>query len=201
MFETAQFVFSFRSPYAWIAARWVLPQLPADFELQWRPFFPLPSFSNFPPLLEAKTRYLVRDVMRLVEHYGGQVRFPGIADPNWAIPHCAFLEARERGRGPAFALAVFEARFGRGEDVSDDAVLEKAAVEVGLDPAAIVAAGASPDRQADLVDQIQQDYDTNGIFGVPTLILPRGTRFWGHDRIDWAIREGHIPRADPATTG
>lgn len=203
MFEAAQFVFSFRSPYAWIAARWVLPQLRSDFELEWRPFFPLPSFSNFPPLLDAKVRYLARDVMRLVDHYGGEVRFPGVADPDWAIPHCAFREARERGRGPAFALAVFEARFGRGEDVSDETVLEKAAAEVGLDPAPIVAAGASPDGQAALVEQIQRDYDEDGIFGVPTIVLPRGIWFWGHDRIEWAIREGHLPgagRADPRSS-
>ena len=107
MFSTAQFVFSFRSPYAWIAARWVLPELPEHFALRWRPFFPLPSFDNFRPPIEAKTRYLVRDVLRLVEHYGGKVRFPSAEDPNWAVPHSAYLEAEERGRGKAFALAVF----------------------------------------------------------------------------------------------
>ncbi len=193
MFDTTQFVFSFRSPYAWIAARWVLPKLPADFEMQWRPFFPLPSFENFPPPLEAKTRYLVRDVMRLVDHYGGELRFPRADDPNWAIPHCAFLEAEERGSGRAFALAVFEARFGRGEDVADESVLEKAAEAVRLDPRAILDAGLCAENQEALVAQIEGDYHEDGIFGVPTLILPRGTRYWGHDRIDWAIREGRIP--------
>lgn len=193
MFETAQFVFSFRSPYAWIAARWVLPRLPADLGLRWRPFFPLPSFANFRPPLEAKTKYLVRDVLRLVEHYGGEVRFPSAADPNWAIPHSAYLEAEERGRASEFALAVFEARFGRGEDVAEDAVLARAAEEADLDPAAIVAAGLSQEKQEALVAQVQRDFDEDGIFGVPTLILPRGTRYWGHDRIDWAIREGRMP--------
>jgi 2-hydroxychromene-2-carboxylate isomerase len=193
LFDQTQFVFSFRSPYAWIAARWVLPQLPADLDVQWRPFFPLPTFGNFPPPIEAKTRYLVRDVMRLVDHYGGEVRFPGVADPNWSIPHCAFLEAEKRGRGRAFALAVFEARFGRGEDVADAAVLGAAAKSSGLDADAVVGAGFDEANQAALTAQIQRDFDDEGIFGVPTLILPRGTRFWGHDRIDWAIREGRIP--------
>ena len=44
------FVFSFRSPFAWIAAHRVLPMLDPGLELRWRPFFPLPSFPNFPPL-------------------------------------------------------------------------------------------------------------------------------------------------------
>ena len=56
-----------------------------------------------------------------------------------------------------------------------------------------VAAGLSQAKQEALVAQIQRDFDEDGIFGVPTLILPRGRRFWGHDRIDWAIREGLIP--------
>jgi 2-hydroxychromene-2-carboxylate isomerase len=171
MFDATQFVFSFRSPYAWIAARWVLPKLPASLEVEWRPFFPLPSFDNFPPILEAKTKYLVRDVLRLVKHYGGEVQFPLYGDPNWAIPHCAFLAAQEQGRGREFALATFEARWGRGENPAEQAVLEKLAQEVG---------------------QVQRDYDEEDIFGVPTLILPRGTRFWGHDRIEWALREGLI---------
>jgi 2-hydroxychromene-2-carboxylate isomerase len=192
MFDATQFVFSFRSPYAWIAARWVLPKLPASLEVEWRPFFPLPSFDNFPPILEAKTKYLVRDVLRLVKHYGGEVQFPLYGDPNWAIPHCAFLAAKEQGRGREFALATFEARWGRGENPTEPAVLEKLAQEVGIDPALILDTALSEASQQALTQQVQRDYDEQDIFGVPTLILPRGTRFWGHDRIEWALREGLI---------
>jgi 2-hydroxychromene-2-carboxylate isomerase len=192
MFEKVQFVFSFRSPYAWMAGRWVLPKLPSGLEVEWRPFYPLPSFTNFPPLLEAKTRYLVRDVLRLVEHYGGRVRFPSVDDPNWAIPHHAFLEADARGRGPDFALAVWSARWERGENVGEESVLARAAESVGLDPAAILDPALDEVNQAALTARIQRDFDEHGIFGVPTLILPKGTRYWGHDRIEWAIREGRI---------
>jgi 2-hydroxychromene-2-carboxylate isomerase len=30
-------------------------------------------------------------------------------------------------------------------------------------------------------------FDEEGIFGVPTIVLVKGTRFWRHDRIEWAI--------------
>jgi 2-hydroxychromene-2-carboxylate isomerase len=193
MSDPAQFVFSFRSPYAWMAARWVLPQLPRDFEIEWRPFFPLPSFTNFPPLLEAKTKYLVRDVLRLAEHYGAKVRFPSVGDPNWAIPHGAFLEARARGLGPEFALAIMDARWTRGENVAEPSALAAAADVAGLDPDPIVAAGLDETRQREVTDAVQRDFDQREIFGVPTLIMPRGTRYWGHDRIDWAIRQGLVP--------
>jgi len=198
VFEAPQFVFSLRSPYAWIAARWVLPQLPTGFAPSWRPFYPLPSFANFPPPLPAKIRYLVRDVKRLVEHYGGEPpRFPGIDDPDWSVPHTAFLAAQERDRGSEFALAVWEARFGRGEDVGRDEVLARAAKRVGLEPEPLLRAARDPERRAALTAQVQQDFDERGIFGVPTLILPRGTRYWGHDRIEWAIREGKLPGRSP----
>lgn len=193
MFETAQFVFSFRSPYAWLAARWVLPKLSRSLDVEWRPFFPLPSFPNFPPVLEAKTKYLVRDVLRLVSHYGGAVQFPLYGDPNWAIPHCAFVAAQQQGHGREFALAVFEARWARGENPAEEPILEKVAREVGLDPASILGAALDAENQAALTAQVQRDFDEEGIFGVPTLILPRGTRFWGHDRIEWALREGLLP--------
>ena len=62
------FVFSFRSPYARIAAACVLPRLPRGSMLRWRPFFPLPTFPNFPPVIEAKFKYLIRDVTRLSKH-------------------------------------------------------------------------------------------------------------------------------------
>jgi len=195
VYDTAQFVFSFRSPYAWIAARWVLPQLSPELELQWRPFFPLPSFSNFPPPLDAKTQYLVRDVVRLVRHYGGDVSFPSAHDPNWALPHCAFLEADARGKGREFALAVWDARFGKGHDVGEPEVVARAAESVGLDVQAILDAALDEAHQRELVSRVQRDYDEAGIFGVPTLILPRGSRYWGHDRIEWAIREGRLPAA------
>lgn len=190
------FVFSFRSPYAWLAARCVLPQLPEGTPLRWRPFFPLPTFTNFPPLLPSKVKYLVRDVVRLARHYGvGELKFPGVDDPDWAIPHAAFLEADARGSGPDFALRVYEARWQRGENVADDAVLRRAAEEARLDPAPILAAGADAARRDALRAAVQRAFDEEDLFGVPTLVLPGGEKFWGHDRIEQAIREGWIPNA------
>lgn len=186
------FVFSFRSPYSWLAARFVLPKLPPGTAVRWRPFFPLPTFTNFPPLLEAKVKYLVRDVVRLSRHYGAELKFPTVDDPDWAIPHVAFLAADEQGRGPAFALEVYAARWGRGENVAEPDVLVRAAEAASLDPAPILAASEDSERRDALRAEVQRAFDEDGIFGVPTLILPRGTRFWGHDRIEMAIREGWI---------
>jgi 2-hydroxychromene-2-carboxylate isomerase len=188
----SEFVFSFRSPYAWIAAQCVLPKLPA-MEIRWLPFFPLPEFENFPPPLRSKQRYLVRDVIRLTKFHGLTLEWPSAEDPDWAIPHCAWLHAEAHGRGVPFALEVFAARFSRGEDVASIPVLERAAEATGLDPGALTTAAMDGANRTALADRIRSDFEERDIFGVPTLILARGTRFWGHDRIDWAIREGLIP--------
>lgn len=187
------FVFSFRSPYAWLAARSVVPKLPTDLEVRWVPFFPLPTFENFEkPPIEAKFKYLLRDVVRLADHYGAALAFPPPGDPDWAIPHAAFVEADRSGGGPAFARAVFDARWSRGEDVADLPVLASAAETAGLAPAPIVAAAADDERRRALRAEVQKRFDEDGIFGVPTLVMPRGTRYWGHDRMEWAIENGRI---------
>src|SRR5262245_29533855 len=173
------FVFSFRSPYARLAATCVLPRLPRGSVVRWRPFFPLPTFTNFPPVIEAKFKYLIRDVTRLSKHYGLRLEWPPLGDPDWAIPHVAFLAADELGRGPEFGLEIFEARFGRGQNVAEARVLQAAAEAVGLDPRPILSASTDATRRDALAAEVQRAYDEDGIFGVPTLILPRGTRFWG----------------------
>jgi 2-hydroxychromene-2-carboxylate isomerase len=190
---SVDFVFSFRSPYAWLAARFVIPKLPKGLDVRWVPFFPLPSFENFAkPPIEAKFKYQIRDVVRLADHYGASLKFPSRDDPDWAIPHAAFVEADRSGKGPAFAAVVFDARWSRGEDVADLAVIASAAEAAGLAPDPIVAAAVDEAKQRALRAEVQKRFDDDGIFGVPTLLLPRGTRYWGHDRIEWAIEKGLI---------
>ena len=41
-----EFVFSFRSPYAWIASRHVLPMVHSEVRIRWTPFLPLPSMKD-----------------------------------------------------------------------------------------------------------------------------------------------------------
>lgn len=195
MGQPLEYVFSLRSPYAWLASVCVIEKLPPETEVCWRPFFPLPSFANFGAPVQGKFEYNVRDVMRLAKHYGLPLKWHAPEDPDWRIPHAAFARADEHGVGKPFALAMYSARYLRGEDVSLPEVIATAAEVVGLDAGEIVDASRDATLQERLVSQVQSDYDERGIFGVPTLILPRGTRFWGHDRIDWALREGYLDEA------
>ena len=50
--------------------------------------------------------------------------------------------------------------------------------------------------RGELVEYVQRNYDDRDVFGVPLLILPSGERFWGWDRMDWALRHGFVPTVE-----
>ncbi len=199
MSQALEFVFSFRSPYSWFASTQIMAKLPADVEVNRRPFFPLPEFPNFAPV-QGRWDYNIRDVMRLAKFFGLPLKWHAPEDPDWSIPHAAFVRASELGASRDFVLAIYEARYLRGEDVSLPEVIEAAAKTACLDGAEVVAASQDAGLQGQLRAQVKSDFDERGIFGVPTLILPRGTRYWGHDRIDWALREGFLDEAIAAAS-
>jgi len=191
------FIFSFRSPFAWIAAHRVLPMLDPQIELRWRPFYPLPSFPNFSGLTPGKQRYNIKDLIRLTRAYGIELGRPPVEDPDWSIPHAAFVCADRLGKGAEFGLALADARWMHGEDVVQPEVIARAAESVELDGAAVASASNDETLREELRETVERNYHERGIFGVPMLLLPDGDRFWGHDRMEWAIRRGLIPGTNP----
>jgi predicted DsbA family dithiol-disulfide isomerase len=71
----------------------------------------------------------------------------------------------------AFDLALFEAFFGRTEDISDPKVLEKIAGAIGLEPSALRAA-LSTGRYRSIVVQEYLEATSRGIHGIPTVLIP-----------------------------
>lgn len=72
---------------------------------------------------------------------------------------------------PAFDLALFEAFFGRSEDVGDLEVLGRIAASVGLEPSALRAALAKG-RYRSIVLQEHLEATSQGIHGIPTILIP-----------------------------
>lgn len=197
--EAVEFVFSIRSPYAYVAARHVLPMVHPETPIRWCPFFPLPEFANFlRTLVPAKVRYNIEDLTRLAKRYGLRFGSPPIEDPDWSIPHAAFLWADRQGDGAGAALgrALLDARWESGEDVTDEDVLRATAHGVGLDGDAVAAASRDEALRAEVTALVKRNYDERGLFGVPMFVLADGQRFWGHDRMMWAIRDGYVRGAE-----
>jgi 2-hydroxychromene-2-carboxylate isomerase len=183
-----RFYFSFRSPYSWLAMHRVqLAAAHGDLAVEYIPVFPPPDFPNDPTKIPAKAAYIRLDVERQARAYGLSCKSPEQFDCQWARPHAAFLYALDQGSGPSFAKLAFEARFGRGESLGDDAVIAACARAAGLDPAATLAAQDDKALQERVVLGMIQGVQEDGLFGVPLFVL-QGERFWGNDRVEWLLR-------------
>lgn len=84
----------------------------------------------------------------------------------------------------AFDLALFEAFFGRTEDISDLKVLERIAVSIGIEPSALRVA-LSTRCYRPVVLQEYLEATNQGIHGIPTILIP-----------DQAPIVGAVPYAD-----
>jgi 2-hydroxychromene-2-carboxylate isomerase len=89
--------------------------------------------------------------------------------------------------------ALFQAVWVRGLHVSEPAVVESVATEIGLDGPRLVEAAQQPEAKARLRAQTDAAI-AEGIFGVPTMQV-EGELFWGYD--DWPFLELFLADKDP----
>ncbi|MFB6613112.1 2-hydroxychromene-2-carboxylate isomerase [Streptomyces sp. NPDC085524] len=188
-----RFYFSLRSPYSWLAYRELLERYPdVAGAVEWRPFFEPDERSaqllaeaggSFPytPMSRAKHMYVLQDVGRIAKERGIALTWPVDRDPVWEVPHLAYLVALREGAGSAFIAAAYRARWERGQDICDPAVIARIAVELGLDPGALAGASEDPGLRAEGV-RLLLDIEEDGVFGVP-FFVHRFSRFWGLDRL------------------
>ena len=179
-----RFYFSFRSPYAWLAAERLEPELGGlGVPIERIPVYPTPAlFPNDPATMPAKVAYMVQDIRRLVRERGLTVQFPAAADPDWSLSHAAFLGAQQQGAGHQFMLEAFRKRFCEGLDLGDDIVIADAAHRAGLDRSMILAAAHSEALRSEASDGFRLGIERDGIFGVPSFVYA-GKLYWGQDRM------------------
>jgi 2-hydroxychromene-2-carboxylate isomerase len=189
-----EFYFDPISPYSWLAAR-QCGRLDAVALVDFRPILfagLLAAHGNKGPAeLPAKRAYTMRDVMRGASALGLPMKGPPTHpfNPLRALRMCMALDDREQRR--RFALALFEAVWEQGRDVTDDAVLAQVAAGCNLDGGALLARAADSEIKQKLVDATEAAV-VNGVFGVPTFRVG-SELFWGADRIDAVLRrlQGH----------
>jgi 2-hydroxychromene-2-carboxylate isomerase len=82
-----RFYFSFRSPYAWLAAERLESELgDLGVRVELFPIYPtVESFPNDPAAVPEKVAYMVQDILRLTRERGSTVRFPSPTD-QWGYP-------------------------------------------------------------------------------------------------------------------
>lgn len=111
------------------------------------------------------------------------------------LPLRAVLAAPPEAREALITRFFAEAWGGEASGGLDDpATVARRASEAGLDGPALVDAAGRPEVKAALVAQGERALAL-GVFGVPTVTAPDGTRFWGHGSLD--LLDLHLAGRDP----
>ncbi len=191
--------FSFRSPFSWMAIDRLRRLVPdADQRLEFIPYWDPDARTSadllaagaefhYAQMSKAKHLYILHDTRRQAAKLGLRMVWPIDDDPWWELPHLAYLLARRLGRGPQFYQAVVAARWERGANICEQAVLRAVAEEAGLDGDRLVAAPESDEIRALGTGCLVTAYHDD-IFGIPYFRIGRH-RFWGLDRLDDFLAE------------
>lgn len=184
------FYFDPVSPYAWLAANALARLESAGAQVVFQPVLfaaLLNAHGNVGPAeVAAKRAYIFRDVMREAARAGLPFKGPPghPFNPLQALRMCLALTRQDERR--RFALAVMNACWEGGEDVSDTAVLLRLATACGLSVPSLQATAQQPAVKMQLASETEKAI-ADGVFGVPTFRLG-DELFWGGDRIDALIR-------------
>jgi predicted DsbA family dithiol-disulfide isomerase len=150
-------------------------------EIHWRPYFLNPQV---PPEGMARTDYLSRKfgsderfrpaherLSKLGKEEGVEFHFEKIKrQPNTLDVHRVLSWAEEAGKGSAVAENIFAAFFTKGEDLTDNEVLIKAAAAGGLN-AEDVRRDLASERDLEFAQKAASSAADGGISGVPFFIF------------------------------
>ncbi len=206
-----EFFFDCSSPWTYLAFHNIQP-LAAEFgvPIRWRPVLVGGIFNAVNPSVyamrenpvPAKRDYMLKDLQDWAREAGLRIVFPPRVFPVnsvKAMRACIVLDAA--GQFVPFANAVFEAYWGRDEDISQDAVLAQVCVRAGVEPEALLAAIAQPSVKEQLkanTDEVMR----RGGFGSPTIFLNGDDMYFGNDRLPLLraalLRAGQRGRTDTA---
>lgn len=186
-----EFFFDCSSPWTYLAFHNVQP-LAKELgeEIRWRPILVGGLFNTVNPSVYAarenpvpvKAAYHLKDLGDWARSAGLQIRMPPSVFPVnsvKAMRGCLALEPQ--GGLVPFARAVFEAYWGRDEDISKDEVLGQVCRQVGVDPAWFFAQIARPEIK-EALRQNAEELMRRGGFGSPTIFVG-DDMYFGNDRL------------------
>ncbi len=186
-----RFYFDFISPYGYFAALRI-EELAARHgrTVQWSSMLlgvSVMKVMGLKPLMDTplKGSYTGRDVLRHARRLGLGFRRAPEAPPmnpltcgrafQWALRH-------HPAQAAALALALMDAYWLGGLDLSTPESLRAVALPEGIDPGELVAGAASAEAAGWLREAVDASLQA-GVFGSPTIVVD-GEMFWGVDRLE-----------------
>jgi 2-hydroxychromene-2-carboxylate isomerase len=188
------------SPYAWLGAQ-ALPAIEAaGAHVIMQPVLFAAMLDAHgqkgPAEVEAKRRYMFRDVMRQAALLEVPFRGPPGHPFNSLQALRLCLSISDQAQRRRFAVALMSAAWEHGENISAQSVLLRLADACGLDSAVLLDAAAQPS----IKQQLRADTEAaiaRGVFGVPTFMVD-GELFWGSDRVTSLLAYMQGARIDEA---
>jgi 2-hydroxychromene-2-carboxylate isomerase len=191
---TLDFWFDFASTYSYPAAlRIGALAAEAHVEVRFRPFLLGPIFKaqgwDTSPfnLYPAKGRHMWRDLERLCEDFGLPFRKPEPFPQNSLLPARVTLAGMALGWGEAFSIAVYRAQFAEGRRIDEPATLATILTRLNVDAKAALDLAQSDENKLRLRAETEEAQRL-GVFGAPSFSTADGELFWGHDRLEQALR-------------
>jgi 2-hydroxychromene-2-carboxylate isomerase len=196
--RTIRFYFDYESPNAYVAWK----ELPKLAERHDSAIEPLPIlYAGLldahghvgPGEIPAKGRWMWKNLLRKAAVLGIPLNPPAFLPFNPLLALRVTLAAGENGAPLALIGALFEAVWVRGLHVSEPAVVERVASEVGLSGPDLVARAQAPEVKAELRRRTDEAI-SRGVFGVPSMEVA-DELFWGYD--DFPYLEAFLRGNDP----
>ena len=192
MITTIEFFFDCSSPWTYLGFHNIQP-LAADAKvpIRWRPILVGGVFNAVNPSVyaardnpvPAKRDYQLKDLQDWARLAGLKIVMPPTVFPVnsvKAMRGCLWADAQ--GRLLPFATAVFEAYWGRDQDISQDAVLADVCARCGIDAPAFFAGIAQDDIKVQLKANTEELIRRGG-FGSPTIFVNGDDMYFGNDRL------------------
>ena len=126
--------------------------------------------------------YMMKDLGDWAQYRGIEINWPAFHPANAVKCMRGCFVAEARGLLLPYSQAVFEAYWGRCEDVSDDGVLAALVEGLGLDAEGFLAGigeRAVKDRLRENTDEVIE----RGGFGSPTIFVDGDDMYFGNDRL------------------
>jgi 2-hydroxychromene-2-carboxylate isomerase len=180
------FYFDYISPYAYLAA----VEIPAlckrhGAELRLHPVLFAGLLGHWgqrgPAEIPPKAMHTIRDVLRSALLSGTPCTMPKHHPFNPLVALRASLPQVAGDDQLRVMQSIFDMGWRRGGDLGSDDEIRAALDAAGLDGAALLAAGASPECKQALRHETDEAI-ARGVFGVPTMIVA-DELFWGYDQL------------------